>query len=101
MSTEESTSIEKSILALEEKFLARLGKWGISIIGAIVTITIMAVTSWNGLSFRVERLEDWRSGSTKPFEQYHEDQKKDAERLAAIEAKLSYIAERIDKISSK
>lgn len=84
-------AIEGTLNELEQRIMARIGKWALAIIGTVIAIVLMASSHWFALHARVDRIEIWKAERVKPIEEYYKDQQITAERLARIEAKIEEI----------
>lgn len=91
MGQQDIASLEHTIAELEQRILARVGKWALTIMGTCVALAIGASTQWFGLLARVDRLEVWREERNQPIEQYYKDREINSERLAKIEARIEEI----------
>lgn len=91
MGNTEYQELEHTLTELEQRIMARIGKWALTIIGSCVAIAIVASSNWFEVLGRVDRLETWKTERTQPIEAYYETQQLNAERFAKIEAKLEEI----------
>jgi tetrahydromethanopterin S-methyltransferase subunit G len=91
MGQNDVASIEATLTELEQRIMARLGRYAWAIIGTVIAITLGAATQWYGLTGRVYSLEVWKADRAKPIESYYTDREVNAERLAKIETKLEEI----------
>ena len=91
MGQQDVESLEHTLSELEQRIMARIGRWAVAIIGSCIVIAITASANWFGLIDRVSNLETWKAGHGPPIEDYYEDRQTTSERLAKIEARIEEI----------
>lgn len=91
MSTLEAAEIESALTELEQRILARIGRWALTIIGTCVVLAVGAATQWFGVIGRIDRLEVWKAERAVGVEEYQEFREDIAARMARLEAGQSEI----------
>lgn len=85
MSTSDVQELEATLVELEQRIQARIGKWALAILGTAFAFGVMGAANWFGIVNRVERLETWKTERAKPIEEYYETQRIMEGRLSRME----------------
>ena len=85
--------IEQHISGLEQRVLARVGKWSLAILAGFASLLLSIAALYYGLDGRIGRLETWKTERSVPIEDYYKHREMLEGRLSTLEAQSKEIAE--------
>lgn len=101
MSQEEIVSLEQTLVELQERLYAKIGRWVVGFIASAIFVSATAAIAWNTSNNRIEKLEAWKSQNEKPTEEYYKFKEELAATLADIRANQRINSASIEKILNR
>lgn len=101
MSEQEYKHLDGVIEALEDRFLARFGRWIWLNVAVAVTFLLMGAGQWYAIQGRITSLETWKTERVKPIEDYYRDREEAALWRGQTTQEIKAMKESIDAINFK
>lgn len=101
MSEQDFKHLDDIIEALEDRFLARFGRWIWLNVAVAVTFLLTGAGQWYSLQSRISSLETWKTERVRPIEDYYKDREESALWRGQITQEIKGMKESIDAIAFK